>query len=243
MKILITQAAPLSERNPYSFATDRFGAEIDWNTMIRIEGLTVSEFREQRINPLDYTGVMLTSKLACDHYFSMMEALRLKVPESMHYYCISEAVSNYLTKFILYRKRRVFIAEKNDFLSLLSTMNRKTDKMLLVVSDIHNDDLQNRLLDHGVQVTSAVMYRTVSDEWPKDKAFDYDVVAVNTPTAVRAIRQNFPDWKPGKTALICFGAGTQEAAEQAGWDITVKAPVPGVTSLAMALEQYLTQRQ
>lgn len=243
MKILITQAAPLSERNPFSSITEHYDAQIDWNTLIRIEGLTVSEFREQRINPLDYTAVMLTSKLACDHYFSMMEALRLKVPENMHYYCISEAVSNYLTKFILYRKRKIFIAEKNNFLSLLSTLNRKTERVLLVVSDIHNDDIQNSLLSNGVQVTSAVMYRTVSDEWPKDKAFDYDIVAVNTPTAVRAIRQNFPDWKPGQTALICFGAGTQEAAEQFGWEITVKAPAPGVTSLAMALEQYLAQKK
>lgn len=239
-KIFISQPAPLIERNPFSQMADRHGAIIEFEQLIAIEGLSGTEFRQQLINPLDYTAVILTSKLACDHYFRMLEELRLKVQESMHYYCISEAVSNYLTKFIQYRKRKVFAAENNDLLTLAPIMARKNETYLMVVSDIHQDTTIERMAAEGYEVQPAVMYRTVSREWPKERAFDYDIVALNTAAAVRSLNQNFPDWKPSeKTVLVCFGKATQEAAEQLGWEMVRKAPSPEFPSLVSAIEDYL----
>lgn len=241
-KIFISQPAPMTERNPYSTIAERYDAQFDFDQLIQIEGLTVSEFRQQRINPLDYTAIMLSSKLACEHYFKMMENLRYKVPETQHYYCISEAVSNYLSKYILFRKRKVFAAENNDFMTLLPTMTRKGEKFLMVVSDIHQDNTIERLEEQGISIQPAVMYRTVSREWPAERAFDYDIVALNTAAAVRSLSQNFPDWKPGKTALICFGKGTIEAAEQLGWEVARKAPSMEFPSLAAAIEDYMEKK-
>ena len=241
-KIFISQPAPLSERNPFSTLAEHYDASFDFEQLIAIEGLSASEFRLQHINPLNYSAVMLSSKLACEQYFQMMEALRLKVPESQHYYCISETVSNYLTKFIQYRKRKVFAAENNDFLTLLPTMTRKDETYLMVVSDIHQDNTVDRLAEQGITVQPAIMYRTVSREWPKNRPFDYQVVALNTPAAVRSLHHNFPDWRPGLATLICFGKGTQDEAESLGWEVARRAPSAEFPSLAAAIGDYLERK-
>ena len=237
--ILVSQPRPLSERNPYSDMEERFGVSFDFCQLIHVEGLDAHEFRQQRINPLDYTAVLLNSRLGVDHYFRLCEELRLKVPESMHYYCISEAVANYLQKYIQYRKRRVFFSEHNNFEDLLSTMNRRpSEKYLMVMSDVHNDNTINMFAGHGIEIKPAVMYRTVSTKWQEGKPFDYDMIVLFTPTGVASIRKNFPDWKQEHTILACFGQNTAAAAEDEGWRVDIKAPTPESPSITTAIERY-----
>jgi uroporphyrinogen-III synthase len=242
-KILVSQPRPATERNPYSEMEHRFGVEFDFYQLIHLEGLDVHEFRLQRINPLDYTAVLLTSRLAVDHYFRMCEEMRLQVPESMHYYCISEAVANYLQKYIQYRKRRVFFSENNRFEDLLPTMNRRpNEKYLMVSSDVHNNDsVINMLAENGITVKPAVMYRTVASQWPQDKAFDYDMLVLFTPTGVASVKKNFPEWNQGETLIACFGQNTTVAAEEENWRIDIKAPTPDCPSITTAIERYLEQ--
>ena len=162
-KILISQPRPLSDRNPYADMSSEFGVQCDFFQLIKVEGIGVREFREQHIYLEEYTAVIVNSRLGIDHYFRMAEEMRFSVPESMHYYCISEAVGNYLQKYIQYRKRKVFVAENNRFEDLLPAMHRRPqEKYLMVMSDVHNDETLNMFAENNVVVKPAVMYRTVA---------------------------------------------------------------------------------
>lgn len=238
-KILISQPRPATERNPYSALEQQFGVQCDFKQLIHVEGLSAREFRQQHINPLDYTAVILNSKLGADHYFRLCEEMRLNVPDSMHYYCISEAVGNYLQKFIQYRKRKVFFSENNRFEDLLPAMYRRPDeRYLMVLSDIHNADQINMFAQHKITVQPAVMYRTVSTKWD-DTPFDYDMIALFTPAGAKSIHENFPEFKQGETVIAAFGANTAQALEDLGMRVDIRVPSPEFQSIPAAIAHYL----
>ena len=241
-KIIFSQPRPGTEHNPYSRLESQFGVECDFYQFIHVEGLSASEFRKQRINPLDYTAVILNSRLGAEHYFRMCEEMRLAVPDTMHYYCNSEQVGLYLQKFINYRKRKVFFPEQgNKFEDLLPAMHRRpNEKYLMVLSDIHTDEQINMFAENGVKVTPAIMYRTVTTPWPKDKPFDYDIIALFTPAGVTSLKENFPNWKQGETRLAAFGEGTIRALEEAGFRVDIMAGQGyPFASLPIAIADYL----
>ena len=243
-KILVSQPRPLSERNPYADMSSEYGVQCDFRQLIKIEGLGVREFRDQHIYLEEYTAVIVNSRLGIDHYFRMAEEMRFSVPESMHYYCISEAVGNYLQKYIQYRKRKVFVAENNRFDSLLPAMHRRPqEKYLMVLSDVHNDDDLNMFAENNVVVKPAIMYRTVANPWPADMPFDYDMIVLFTPSGAAALRKNFPDWEQGDTVIACFGANTAIALEEAGFRVDIKAPSEKYQSITTAIKDYLEEHQ
>lgn len=245
-RILFSQPRPMTEHNPYTKLENQFEVECDFYQFIHIEGLEASEFRKQRINPLDYTAVILNSRLGAEHYFRLCEEMRLNVPDSMHYYCNSESVGLYLQKFINYRKRKVFFPENgNKFEDLLPAMHRRpNEKYLMVLSDIHTDDQINMFAKNGVEVTPAIMYRTVTTPWPQDKPFDYDLIALFTPAGVTSLKENFPNWQQGKTLIAAFGESTLRALEEAGYRVDIEAG-QGKTfaSLPLAIADYLENNQ
>lgn len=242
-KILVSQPRPLTEHNPYSEMARQYGVEFDFRQLIQIQGLSAKEFRQQRINPLDYTAVLLSSRLGIDHYFRICEEMRIQVPETMHYYCISESVANYLQKYIQYRKRKVFFSEHNDFADLLPAMNRRpNEKYMMVLSDVHHDDEIQMFAQHKITIQPAVLYRTVAIEWPKDEPFDYDMVVLFTPSGVQALRTNFPDLKDGDKQIACFGQNTLAALEASGLHAVIAAPTPQYPSITTALNNYLEQQ-
>jgi len=239
-KILVSQPRPNVERNPYALMEQEYGVNFDFRQLIKVEGLSAKEFRQQRINPLDYTAVLLNSRLGADHYFRLCEEMRLQVPESMHFYCISESVANYLQKYIQYRKRKVFFSEHNNFMDLLPTMNRRpNERYIMVMSDVHHDDTIERFAECKKTIVPAVMYRTVSCEWPQDEPFDHDMVVLFTPTGVQALKQNFPDLKDGDKVIACFGQNTLTALEEIGLHAEIVAPTSECPSITGAIEKYL----
>ena len=238
-KILISQPRPQVERNPYSGMENDYGVQCDFHQLIKVEGIGVREFRDQHIYLEDYTAVIVNSRLG----IRMAEEMRFSVPESMHYYCISEAVGNYLQKYIQYRKRKVFAAENNRFEDLLPAMHRRPqEKYLMVMSDVHNEETLNMFAENNIVVKPAIMYRTVATEWPKDKSFDYDMIVLFTPSGVAALRKNFPDWEQGDTMIAAFGANTVAALEEAGLRVDIKAPSPKYPSITTAIKDYLEQQ-
>lgn len=240
-KILITQVRPAGEHNPYDLLEHHHDVRVDFQPMVQMVGLSGKEFRAQRINPLDYTAVILNSKIAVDHYFRICQELHLAVPETMHYYCISEAVGNYLQKYIEFRKRRIFFGEHNTFADVLPAMNRRPqEKYLIVVGENYTDETINMFAEHKVIVTPAVMFRQVPYLWPKDKPFDYDILTFFTASGVRAFLQNFPHFEQGDKAFFCYGANAAQALTEAGYRVTCTAPAPGCPSILSAIEQYLS---
>ena len=245
-KILFSQSRPATEHNPYTRLEDQFGVQCDFYQFIHIEGLEAREFRQQRINPLDYTAVILNSRLGIEHYFRLCEELRLNVPDTMHYYCNSEQVGLYLQKYIQYRKRKVFFPETgNKFEDLLPAMHRRpNEKYMMVVSDIHTQDQINMFAENGIEVTPAIMYRTVTTPWPAEKPFDYDMIALFTPAGAKALKENFPEWQQGDTLLAAFGEGTIRALQDEGFRVDIEAG-QGKTfpALPMAIADYLENHQ
>lgn len=245
-KILFSQPRPATEHNPYSRLEGQFDVQCDFYQFIHIEGLEAREFRQQRINPLDYTAVILNSRLGIEHYFRLCEEMRLNVPDTMHYYCNSEQVGLYLQKFIQYRKRKVFFPETgNKFEDLLPAMHRRpNEKYLMVVSDIHTQDQINMFAENGVEVTPAIMYRTVTTPWPAEKPFDYDLIALFTPAGAKALKENFPEWQQGDTLLAAFGEGTIRALQEEGFRVDIEAGQgKAFASLPMAIADYLENHE
>lgn len=244
MKILVSQPRPATERNPYADMESQFGVHFDFRQLMHIEGLNAKEFRAQRINPLDFTAVLFSNRLAIDHFFRICEEMRIKVPDTMHYYCISEAVGNYLQKYIEYRKRKVFFSEHNRFEDLLPAMRRRPqEKYMMAVSDVYNGDTIAMFAEQKIEIRPAIMYRTVTSEWPKETPFDYDMVVFFTPMGVAAIRKNFPEFEQDKMIFAAFGQNTIQALEDAGFRVDIKAPTTECPSITMAISNYLESIQ
>ncbi|MBO6075357.1 MAG: uroporphyrinogen-III synthase [Paludibacteraceae bacterium] len=241
-KILITQVRPAGEHNPYDLLEHHHDVRVDFQPLVELEGLSAREFRAQHLNILDFTAVILNSKISADHFFRMAQDLHVAVPETMHYYCISEAVGNYLQKYIEFRKRRIFFGEHNSFDDIIPAMNRRPqEKYMMVVGENYTDDLINMFASRKVIVTPAVMFRQKTYAWPKEKPFDYDVIAFFTASGVHAFLENFPHFEQGDKAFICFGAPAAQALTDAGYSVTRTAPAPGCPSVLSAIEQYLSE--
>lgn len=242
-KILVSQPRPTTERSPYFDMEKQYGVQIDFRQLIQVVGLSAREFREQHINPLDYTAILFSSRLGVDHFFRLCKEMRLTVPEEMHYYCSSEQVGNYLQHYIQYRKRRVFFGPNNKFEDVVPAMLRRPkERYLMICSDVHNDAQVNMFASHNIHIDTAVMYRTEAVEIAADELKQYDLAVLFTPTGVQALHKNAPDFcKDNERGIACFGNNTAAALQEFGWEPIVKAPSPEFPSITGALDHYLQQ--
>ena len=236
--ILISQDKP--ERSPYFDLESKYGLQIDWRPFIQVEGLTSKEFRKQRTYIEEYTAIIFTSRGGIDHFFRITEEMRLTMSDDMRYYCISEAVANYLQKFINYRKRKVFVGEKgvNEFKPVLKKAKNR-EKFLLPCSNLGAQELTAYLTAESFDYTEALMYRTVSSDLSDLTEVFYDMLVFFSPLGIKSLVENFPHWEQKDTRLAVFGKSTTAAAEEAGLHINVSAPTPEAPSMPMAIERYL----
>ena len=213
---------------------------MDFRSFIQVAGVDAREFRQQKIDISQYTGIIFTSRGAIDHYFRLAEELRFQVPDSMRYICQSEAVANYLQKHIVYRKRKISFGEKTvaDMLPLFKKY--PDEKYLLPCSDVMGDDIPKVLDSAGIDWTKAVMYKTVSTDLSDIKPKDYDMLVFFSPQGIKSLFKNFEDFKQGDKKIGVFGEGTRQAAEEAGLRVDVMAPTKETPSMAMAIEKYIS---
>ncbi len=243
-KILVSQPKPTSEKSPYFEIENKQHVEFTFHQFIKVEGLTAREFRQQKIQILNYTAIVFTSRHSVDYFFTLCKELRVTVPEDMKYFALSEAVALYIQKYIQYRKRKVFFGATGRWPDLVPVMMKhKTEKYLIPLSDVHNDDVAKLMDKNGLNHTECVMYRTVTDEYPKDQPFDFDMIVLFTPAGVKSLLENFPDFKQGDTRMACFGAVTKKAIEDAGLRCDLSAPTPQARSMAAAIDLYLQENK
>jgi len=239
-KLLVSQPKPVLEKSPYFSIAEKYGIEIEFRPFIRVEPLTAKEFRQQRISILDYTAVIFTARTAIDHFFNLCEELRVSIPETMKYFCMTEAIAVYLQKYIIYRKRKIFYGRNGRLEDLVTVIGKHSkEKYLMPMSDVHKDDLINLLNTKKIHYTTSIMYRTVSTEFSKDEKFDYDMLLFFSPAGIWSLFKNFPDFKQGKIRIGCFGSATAKAAIDAGLRLDLEAPTPEAPSMTAALELYL----
>ncbi len=239
-KILISQPKPSTEKSPYFDLEEKQKVKLDFKQFIQIEGVTKKEFRFLKVNILDFSEVIFTSRTAIDNYFKMSEELRLTVPDSMKYFCVSESIAVYLQKYIIYRKRKIFYGKKR-FADLMDVLiKHKEEKFLVPVSDVHKDEISELLTKNQIDFEKAVFYCTVASDLSHLNIEKYDVLVFYSPSGIASLFSNFPEYKQNSTKVATFGPNTAKAAEEAGIIIDLKVPSPEFPSMTMALDNFIT---
>ena len=239
-KILVSQNTPRI-MTQYQAVAEKFGVEFDFRPFFSVEPLTSREFRSQRINLAEYTAIVFSSRHAIDAFFHLAEELRVKIPETMKYFCTTELVAMYLQKHIVYRKRKIFYGTgtPDSVLALIGPKHRG-EKFLITTSDSSNTDPFTRLFDaRGLQYATAVFIKSVSQDVRDLRLEDYDMIVFYNPADVKSLQENFPEFRQGDIRFVSYGKSIVKAMEEAGLRIDVKAPTPEAPSVARAIELYL----
>ena len=242
-KILVSQPQPSSEKSPYFNIAQKYGVELVFRPFIKVEGVSAKDFRKEKVNILDYTAIVFTSRTAVDNFFRIAREQRLTIPEDMKYFGISETVSLYIQKYAVYRKRKVFFGTTGKLPELVAVMMKhKAEKYLIPVSDVHDDHIKTLLDAKGLKYKEVVMYRTVSNDFKPGEKFDYDMMIFFTSAGVQALKKNFPDFKQDDIKIGTFGPTTAQAVRDAGLRLDIEAPSPGAPSMTAALDLFLKEQ-
>jgi uroporphyrinogen-III synthase len=237
--ILVTQVRPTDEKSPYFELARRYNIKVDFRPFIEIQGVSFKEFRKQKINILEHTAIIFTSRNAVDHFFRICKEARIEVPVDMKYFCITEQTAIYLQKYIVIRKRKIFSGQKTaaDLLELIK--KHKTEKFLFPCSDKRRRDIPEFMGTNDLQLTEAVMYETVSSDLSDLEDVFYDIIAFFSPSGITSLYHNFPEYIQNKTRIAAFGPTTAKAVADAGLILDIEAPLPNAPSMTGALELYI----
>lgn len=237
--ILVSQPKPEGAKSPYFDLAEKYKLKIDFRSFIHVEGISAQEFRTQKVELDKHTGVILTSKNAVDHYFRIAEELRFEVPDSMKYFCISEAVAYYLQKYVTYRKRKIFFGKQriDDLVDILK--KHKKEKFLLPCTDRLRDNIPDTLAENNLDFTKAVLYRTVASDLSDLENVYYDMLVFYSPGGVESLIKNFPDFKQNDTIIAAFGPTTAKAIVDNNMRLDLHAPQPNAPSMTGAIENFV----
>ncbi len=239
--ILVSQPEPKVENSPYFDLQNKHKVKVDFRPFIHVEGVPAKEVRAQKIDLNNFTAIILTSKNSVDHFFRVAEEMRYKVPEDLRYFCQSEAIAYYLQKYVVYRKRKIYVGQK-DFADMSALFKKyKDEKFLLPASDKLNADVPQTLNNLKLDWTPGTFYRTVMSDLSDLKDVYYDVLAFFSPTGIQSLFKNFPDFQQNNTRIAVFGSTTQKEALEHGLRVDIMAPTPEAPSMTMALEKYVAE--
>lgn len=240
--ILVSQPKPDGEKSPYYDLAEKYKLKIDFRPFIHVEGIAAQEFRQQKVNIPEHTAIILTSKTAVDHFFRIAEEIRFEVPDTMKYFCISEAVALYLQKYVTYRKRKIFFG-KQTIEDLIDPIKKhKGEKFLLPCTDILRDKIPETLESAKIPFTKAMLYRTVASDLSDLEDVYYDMLVFFSPGGIESLFKNFPDFKQNTTVIAAFGPTTANAVIKNNLRLDVHAPQPHAPSMTAAIEQFIKER-
>lgn len=241
-KILVSQPQPANDKSPYYDIANEYGVELHFRPFFKVEGITAKEFRQQKVSILSHTAVVFTSRHAIDNYFKLAKEMRLTIPEDMKYFCVTETISLYIQKYVQYRKRKVFFGTTGKIDDLVPVMQKhKSEKYLVPLSDVHSDHVKKLLDSKNLIHTECVMFRTVSNDLTEEEVanFDYDMMLFFSPTGVKALTKNLPNFKQGDTRIGAFGPATAKTVAEEGLRLDIEAPTSAHPSMTSALSAYL----
>jgi len=241
--ILISQPKPADlERTPYAELIRKFNINISFEKFIKVEGISSQEFRRTKVSFSDHTAVILTSRHAVDHYFRMAKELRFEIPDTMKYFCISEATAFYLQKYIQYRKRKIFFG-KQQFVDLIDVVKKHEEETFIVPSsDIHKQSMFNILDKAKINYKRAIIYRTVAANLSHVDINSFDCLIFFSPAGIKSLQKNFADFKQEDRIIGAFGKTTAKAVKDAGFNLNIPAPTQTAPSMTMALDEFLTRQ-
>lgn len=237
--ILVSQPKPKDENSPYFKLAEKYNLKVDFRKFIQVDPVSIKEFRKQKIDILNHTAIIFTSRNAVDHLFKICEALKIEMPADMKYFCISEQTANYLQKYIVIRKRKIFTGYRtaSDLIEILK--KHKNEKYLFPCSDIRKDDIPEFLESNGYQYSEAIIYRTVASDLSDLEDVYYDILAFFSPSGIHSLFANFPDFKQNDTRIAAFGPTTAKAVRESDLILDIQAPLPNAPSMTGAIELYI----
>jgi uroporphyrinogen-III synthase len=236
--VLISQTNPV-QRAAYDELEKKYGIRIDFVPFVTVEGLTEKEYRKNRVYPNDYTAIVFTSKNAVDHFFRLCGEMRIKMSEETRYFCATETVANYLQKFIMFRKRKVFNGLKSITELKAYIIRNKEEKFYLPCSDQGNPEVTRFFTELKVPIQEAVMYRTVNNDVRDLKDIKYDIIAFFSALEIKSMFEQFPDFRQEDRRICVFGQPALRAVTERGMTVNIQAGTPEAPSIAVALENYL----
>jgi uroporphyrinogen-III synthase len=239
--ILVSQPEPKVENSPYFDLIEKQKVKIDFIPFIHVEGVSGKDVRSQKVDLNEFTAIILNSRNSVDHFFRIAEELRFKVPDTMKYFCLSEAVAYYLQKYVVYRKRKIYVG-KRTFAELSPLIKKyKNEKFLLPCSDKIKPEFPTILDELKVDWKQAIFYRTVVSDLSDLRDVYYDILVFFSPSGIKSLFENFPDFKQNNTRIAVFGNTTVKAAGENGLRVDIQAPTPETPSMTMALEKYIKE--
>ena len=238
--ILVSQPEP--ERSPYFDISDKWGINIDWRPFIHVEGVPEKEFRKNRLRLDDFSAVIFSSKNAIEHFFRMSEEMGITMSQQTKYFCLTESIANYLQKFIVYRKRKVFVGKRlMDDLTPAFNKHKENENFLLPCSNLGAKSVVRYLDANKIDYQEAMMYKTVSSDLSDLENITYDCLIFFSPLGITSLFDNFPDFKQKETRIAVYGKTTTASAEKHGLKVNILAPTPDSPSMSMALSNYITK--
>ena len=238
-RILISQPKPESDKSPFYDLAKKNNVEIEFRQFIQVEQIPSKDFRNQKVNILEHSGVVFTSKIAIDHFFRIVKEMRLIIPETMKYFCNSESTAFYLQKYIVYRKRKIFHSEGKLEELMDIILKHKEERLLIPVSDMQNQELCDKLDIHKIEYSKAIFYKTINSDLTDMNCHSYDVMVFFSPQGISSLKSNFPDFEQKDLLFASFGSATAKAVQDAGFRLDIQAPLPEAPSMTMAIEQYI----
>lgn len=241
---MISQPKPAElEKSPYTALTEKYNLEVEYKKFIKVEGIKAQEFRHSKVNILDHSAIIFTSRKAVDHFFRISEELRVEIPDTMKYFCISESTAYYLQKYVQYRKRKIFHGKQNfnDLMELIK--KHKKEKFLLPCSESHKNEIPEILEKAKIKYNKAVIYRTQSADLSDIDIEEFDMLVFFSPSGVKSLFENFKDYKQGDRVVAIFGPSAIKEAEARGLKVNIKAPNKKAPSMSMAIDQFLDEER
>lgn len=236
--ILISQPKP--ERSDFFRLEEKYKLKIDWRPFIEVKGLDAKEFRKQKINPTEYSAIIFTAKNSIDHFFRVLKEMRLEMSPETKYFCLSEAIANYLQKFITYRKRKVSVGKRTiQDLAPALKRHKANEKFLLPCSNLGAEFVSVFLTENGFNWKDAMMYRTVASDLSDLENVTYDCLVFYSPLGIDSLFENFSDFKQNNTRLAVAGLKTTKAVEERGLKVNITPNPPEVPSMTSAIERYI----
>lgn len=239
--ILITQPRPADENSPYAPLAVKWNVEMDFRKFIDTQRISLNDFRKQGIHPLKSTAIILTSKMAADYFFALLQEMRVELPADTKFFCVGETTSKYLHKYIVIRKRKLFVGDKTALDLMPFLKKHKKEKFLFPCSSIARTELIQQMREQGMEVTEAAVYETVHCDLSDLDVKKYDMACFFSPSGVQSLFQNFPDFQQGNMKVAVFGPTTAKEAAAAGLTVQVEAPKPNMPSMAAAIDSYLSE--
>ena len=242
-KILITQPKPDTDKSPYFELARKYKLDLEFFPFIRVEGVSGRDFRRQKVDISDYTAIIFTSRSAVDHFFRILDEMKVRVSQEMKYCCITEAVALYLQKFILYRKRKVFFSADGSTQGLLDVIGKhKNERYVVPSSESGKNEINLFLIKHSIPFAEVTLFHTVSNDIASVmKKFMYDMIVFFSPFSVQTLLEHTPKFDQNGTIIGAFGPTTSKAVEELGFRLDVKAPAPNAPSMVTALEHFLEE--